>query len=123
VDDIAHRPLSTGYGPVYTWQRWWMSPAIDTGLGALRPLFSPPQPGHQRSPPPRPALATALGITGMLLALGLGAWRVRRTVLSPRGRLGWIAACATLGLPALMALYGLVPPRESVDELPATPPA
>lgn len=123
VDDIAHRPLSTGYGPVYTWQRWWMSPAISAGLGALRPLWSPPQPGQQRDPPPRPALATALGIAGMLLALGLGAWRVRQTALSPRARLGWIAAGATLGLPALLALYGLVPPRESVDALPAAPPA
>lgn len=123
VDDIARRELATGYGPVFTWQTWWMSPAISTGLGALRPLFSPPQPGHLRAPPPRPALATAVGAGGMLLALLLGVLRSRRAALSGRGRLAWCLGCALLGLPALMALWWLVPRRESLDPLPAALPA
>ncbi|MCU0756491.1 MAG: hypothetical protein MUE46_15440 [Xanthomonadales bacterium] len=113
VDEIAHRPLATGYGPIYTWQRWWMSPAISTCLSALRPLYAPPQPAHQLAPPPRPALASALGLGGMLLSLGLGALYLRRTALTTHARLGWATACATLGLPALMTLCWLVPPRES----------
>jgi dienelactone hydrolase len=48
----------------------------------------------------------------------LGAWRVRRTGLSPSARLAWIAACALVGLPALLALWLLYPPRERLDDLP-----
>jgi hypothetical protein len=50
----------------------------------------------------------------MLLSLAVGAWRVRRTALSPRAKLAWCVACAVVGLPALMALWRLAPLREDV---------
>ena len=123
VETIARRALSTGYGPIFTWQTWWMSPAIHTGLGALRPLFAPVQPGALREPPPRPALVTGVGLGGLLLSLLLALVRVRHTALSAGGRLAWCAGCAVVGLPVLMALWWLVPRREVVDAVPAATPA
>lgn len=122
IAPVARRELDSGYGPLFTWRTWWMSPAIRTALGALRPLFAPVQPAHLREPPPRPALVTGLGLATMLLSLVLGLVRVRRTALSMHGRLAWCAACALLGLPALMALWWLVPPRERLDPAPAAAP-
>ena len=113
TEQVARRELITGYGAIHPWQAWWMSPAIQTTLGALRPLFSLVEPGQLRAPPPRPALTTALGLGGMLLSLLVGLWFVRRTALSTRGRLAWCLACAGVGLPALMCLLWLVPPREA----------
>ena len=123
VEAVAARELSTGYGPVFTWQTWWMSPAISAGLGTIRPLFAPPQPGYLRAPPPRPALATALGLGGMLLSGLLAIARVRRTALDARGRLAWCLACAALGPPALMALWWLVPLRDRLGLAPRPAPA
>jgi hypothetical protein len=114
VTDVARRELATGYGPLFTWQTWWMSPAISSGLGALRPVLAPAQAGHLVSPPPRPGGVHALALGLMLLSLLLGAWRVRRTALSPRARVAWCLACAAVGLPALMALWRLAPLREEV---------
>ena len=90
VDFVARRELDSGYGPLFTWQTWWLSPAISLGLDALRPAFSLPQPGHSLSPLPRPAGVTGLAIGLMLLSLLVGAWHVRRTELSRRGALGLV---------------------------------
>ena len=119
----ARRALATGYGPLFTAQTWWMSPAISQGLGAMRHVFAPYQPGHAMSPPPRPAVARGLAAALMLLSLLIAAWHVRRTALGKSARMAWCAACGAFGLPALMALWLAVPPRESVAPLAAPMPA
>ncbi|MBW8368673.1 MAG: hypothetical protein K0M70_12550 [Arenimonas sp.] len=115
----ARRALATGYGPLFTSQTWWPSPAISEGLGALRHLFAPYQPGYVLSPPPRPGVV--LGVAALLMGLSLlaAAWHVRRTALYPASRMAWCLACAAFGVPAFMALWLAVPPREVVAPLPA----
>lgn len=114
VTEVARRDLATGYGPLFTWQAWWLSPAISTGLQALRPVLSAPQAESMQAPPPRPAVVQGLALALLLASLAAGAWRVRRTALSRRARLAWCLACATVGLPALIALWRLAPPHEDV---------
>ncbi|KFN46144.1 hypothetical protein [Arenimonas metalli] len=114
VTDVARRELATGYGPLFTWQTWWLSPAISSTLQGLRPMLAAPQAEALVAPPPRPALVIGLALGLLLLSLALGAWRVRRTALSPRARLAWCVACAVVGLPALMALWRLAPAREDL---------
>ena len=118
---VARRGLDSGYGPLFTWQTWWLSPAISQGLDALRPAFSLPQPGYSLSPLPRPAGVAGLALGLMLLSLLVGAWHVRRTELSRPARWAWCLACAAVGLPALMALWRLAPRRQSLD-VPAADP-
>jgi hypothetical protein len=59
-------------------------------------------------------------IAGALLLLSvLGAlWRLPRTALSLPARIAWVAACAMVGLPALMSLWLMYRPREVLDEVP-----
>lgn len=114
VTDVARRELGTGYGPLFTWQTWWLSPAIKTSLEALRPVLSAPQAEAMVAPPPRPRLVDGVALGLLLLSLAAGAWRVRRTALSPRARLAWCLACALVGLPALMALWRLAPVRDDL---------
>jgi hypothetical protein len=114
VTDVARRELATGYGPLFTWQTWWLSPLIKSSLEAVRPVLSAPQAQAMVAPPPRPRLVNGVALGLMLLSLAVGAWRVRRTALSPRAKLAWCVACAVVGLPALMALWRLAPLREDV---------
>lgn len=123
VQWVARRELVTGYGPLFTWQKWWLSPVVDRTLGALRHLFAPYQPGQAFSPPPPPA--SVLWMAGMLMALSLllGTLHVRRTGLGRTARVAWCVACGAIGLPALMALWLSVPPRETVAPSPRAAPA
>ncbi len=123
VETVAQRELSTGYGPIYIWQTWWMSPVISTTLNALRPMFAPYQPGRAVAPPPRPVFI--MGFAGVLLMLSLlaGLVRVRQTNMTGAARVAWCLACAVVGLPALMALWLMVPARESFAAMPAATPA
>ena len=110
----ARRELSTGYGPLFTHQTWWLSPAISESLGALRPVFAPYQSGYEQSPPPRPTVVLAVAGALMLLSLLAATWHVRRTALPGTSRLAWCLACGALGVPGFMALWLAVPPRETV---------
>lgn len=123
LEDIARRELATGYGPLFTWQTWWMSPVLDQGLRAVRHLFAPYQPGYVLSPPPRPASVRWLAGVLMVLSLLAAIVHVRRTALGVPGRIAWCLACAAIGVPALMALWLAVPRRESMEASPAATPA
>lgn len=112
VDSVAFRELASGYGPLYTWQTWWLSPAISEGLGAARHAFAPTQPGYLLSPPPKPPIVVVVALGLMLFSLLVSAWRVQRTALSMRGRIVWCLACGVVGLPALLSLWRLVRLRE-----------
>ena len=114
----ARRALPTGYGPLFTAQTWWLSPAISEGLGKLRHLFAPYQPGYVLSPPPRPGVVIGAAALLMLLSLLAAVWHVRRTALGMTSRVAWCVACGALGVPALMALWLAVPPREVVAPAP-----
>ncbi|MFY2762566.1 hypothetical protein [Arenimonas sp. MALMAid1274] len=120
---VARRELASGYGPVFTGRTWWMSPVIDQGLGALRHLFAPYQPGHAQAPPPRPSVVRWLAGVLMGMSLLVAVWHVRRTALGMPGRIAWCVACALVGVPALMALWLAVPARESMQASAAAAPA
>ena len=123
VEPVARRELSTGYGALYTWQTWILSPAIHQGLRVLRGVFAPDQPVRHIAPPERPrSVHVAAGLL-MALSLLLALWRVRATPLPTAGRVAWIASAALIGLPALMALWLLVPPRERLVDAPLPAPA
>ncbi len=108
-ETVAQRELTTGYGPLYTWQAWWLSPAISEGLGALRHAFAPFQPAYELAPPAKPAPVTTLAASLMLASLLAALLHLRRSALGLQARIGWCLGCAALGLPALLALWRLLP--------------
>jgi hypothetical protein len=124
VTEVARRGLDPGYGTLYLYRSWWVSPVIAGLQQRLLRLF----PGGYRVEfdlPPRPLPRGVLLLAGALLlsSLLLGAWRTRRLALSPAARGAWIAACGLVGLPALIALWLLYPPREHPDAPPHAVPA
>jgi hypothetical protein len=119
VETVARRALDPGFDDLFIWRTWWMSPAIDQGLGAMRRLFAPHQPGYVLAQPPRPDRVRALAGVLMLMSLLVAIVHVRRTALGPVGRLAWCASAGLVGLPALMALWLMAPAREDLASAPA----
>ncbi|KRD39134.1 hypothetical protein ASE35_01795 [Lysobacter sp. Root916] len=116
---VARRQLSLDYPIAWRYQNWYTSPLLYRAQKALLALHSGYLPERDMATPPAPR--TAQWIAGALLLLSvLGAlWRLPRTALSRPARIAWLAACAALGLPALMSLWLIYRPRETLDELPS----
>jgi hypothetical protein len=123
VHPVAHRALTSGYGPAWMHSSWYFSPALWQVQHAVTRWFSGYRVEFDVQPPPRPRIAWAIALALMALSLLGALWRTRQVELSPAARIAWIALCGLVGLPALMALWLLYPPRERLDEhpLPAAP--
>jgi dienelactone hydrolase len=124
VDDRGHaaeagrRELPSGYSPLYLQRAWIASPLLHALKQHVLGWFAGYQSKFDVAPRTQPRAVLALAAALLALSALLGAWRVRRTTLSPPARLAWIAACGLVGLPALLALWLLYPPRERLDGLP-----
>lgn len=112
IETIHRRTLAHDFPVLYRTRAWWPSPLLHAVREQARGLFAPPMPLEATSPLPVPRLAWIVAIVLMLVAAGLAAWRGARAGLAPRARLGWILACAALGLPGVLAMHLLLPPRE-----------
>ncbi|GGA83705.1 hypothetical protein GCM10011521_22610 [Arenimonas soli] len=112
VTPVAKRHLSADFPDVLRHWEWWMSPAWQAARRGLAWAFAEPVAMDVRSPPQRPYAIQALAAGMLLLSLPGGLWLCRRQGLRGRRRLAWLLACATLGLPALLALRLVHPDRE-----------
>jgi len=120
---VMRRDLKSGFPALWRYQNWFPSPAIYETQRAARRLFA----GYgitddtARPPVPRQVMITA-GVLMLLSLLG-AVWWTRQTDLSKPARLGWIAACGVIGLPALMSLRLIHPRRELLAPQPLAQPA
>ncbi len=112
VTDVARRELATGYGPLFTWQTWWMSPVIHDGLMWLRGWMAPYQPGADITPPQKPMRVWVFAGILLLVSLLAALWHLRCTALTRGERIAWAVAAGVIGLPAFGALWLMAPPRE-----------
>lgn len=110
---VARRDIGQDLPTAYTARIWWLSPVLRTlCLGAQDlyaapdPLRAPPQP----MPPGMLWLALACCVASVLGAI----WLSARLQLAPRNRWLWVAMCGVVGLPALVALWLMVPKRETL---------
>ena len=104
AERIARRELTADFPSWLRHIRWWLSPTLDTLRQAAIMLFAEPSPTQMRAPVERPAGIIALAVALLAGALALGFAMVRHSVLSLAQRVGWLLACAGIGMPALIAL-------------------
>jgi dipeptidyl aminopeptidase/acylaminoacyl peptidase len=116
--EVARRDLPSGYSPLYLQRGWIASPVLYAAKQRLLDLFAGYQSKFDAPPRRQPRVVQAVALALLVLSLLLGLWRTQRVALPPAMRLAWLAACALLGLPALLALWLLYPPRERLDALP-----
>ncbi len=120
---VARRDIGKDLPTAYTARIWWLSPVLRTLCLGAQDLYAAPDP--LRAPPqPMPRsmwwLALICCVTSLLGAI----WLSARLQLSPRNRWLWVAMCGVIGLPALVALWLMVPKRETLPvSLPNLQPA
>lgn len=113
VREIARRDLALDLPTAYTSRIWWLSPVLRTLCLRAQDLYAAPDPLRAPAQPlPRSMLWLALACC---IASLLGAvWLSARLQLAPRHRWLWVAMCGVVGLPALLALWLMVPKRETL---------
>ena len=102
--------------------------AVESGLlrtlclGA-QDLYAAPDP-LRASPQPMPRSMLWLALACCVVSLLGATWLSARLQLSPRNRWLWVVLCGVVGLPALLALWLMVPKRETLPaSLPNLQPA
>jgi hypothetical protein len=121
--EVARRLLGSGYGPVFMYRNWYASPVLQALQRRATRLASGFRPEYETTPPPVPAAPRAIAVVLLAASLGLALWRTRRLDLPLAARVAWVMLCGVVGVPALLALWLLYPPREALDDLPAALPA
>lgn len=106
---LARRELIPDFPPLYRWFDWWLSPAWHALRDAATTMFASADPLQAGNPPARPASVITAALALLLLSLIGAAWLTARLRLAPSSRLGWMAACAVLGVPALLSLWLIRP--------------
>jgi len=119
ASEVARRELPSGYSPLYLQRGWIASPLLFAAEQRLLGLFAGYQSKFDAPPRRQPRAVRGLAFALLALSMLLGLWRVQRTGLPSSARLAWIAACGLLGLPALLALWLLYPPRERLVAMPS----
>ncbi len=119
VETINRRALDFDYPALKRYSAWWPSPMLHAVREGARNLFAPPLPLDATTPASMPRWVRWLGVALCLVSLLAALWLSRTRALSVTARIGWVLACGVLGPPALLAFKWMVPPRETLDELPA----
>lgn len=113
VREIARRDIGQDLPTAYTARIWWLSPVLRTLCLGAQDLYAAPQP--LRAPPqPMPRSMLWLALAGCVASLLGAIWLSARLQLAPRRRWLWVAMCGAVGLPALVALWLMVPKRETL---------
>jgi hypothetical protein len=123
VVPVARRGFGADLPLAYTMRTWWLSPALRTLCLAMQDLFAVPNPLAAGEIPPPPRHIVLLAGALCLLSLLGAAWLTGRQAHARAARVGWIVACGAVGLPALLSLWLLYPPRERNADLPLASPA
>jgi hypothetical protein len=123
ISDVGRRNLRFDYPDAWRFQNWFPSPLLYNAQRAAKNAFSGPTPATDKATPPVPRSVQGIALVLMVLSAILTAWRVRRLALSNIAKAAWVVACAVLSVPALLALWLLYPPRETLDEIPLAQPA
>ncbi|MEG3791612.1 hypothetical protein V1318_15900 [Lysobacter sp. CCNWLW3] len=116
---VARRDLRTDYPVAWRYQNWYTSPLLYRAQRAVLRWQSGYLPGQEMATPSVPRVARMIAGALLLLSVFGALWRLSRTALSFPARCIWVAACAAIGLPALMSLWLMYRPRETLDELPS----
>lgn len=114
-EEIARRTLAHDYPAVHRYQWFWTSPVLTELERFAHGLFAPPMPQDATVSGPIPRAIWWLALALCALSGITAAWRSRVLPLSARLRAAWIATCALVGLPALVAMWLLYRPREDVS--------
>ena len=112
VRQVADRALTNDFPALSRFQPTWLSPLLASAYDAAVELFAPPTPlgNHDRAPTPAFVWVLALALC---VAAAVGAWWWSgRVALAMKRRIGWTAASAVVGLPALFSLM-LFHPRSA----------
>lgn len=110
VREVARRPLKHDFGVLFEHRDFWLSPILSAVVDARDALIdNGTVPDVIASPAERSATVWTATLVAALLAAIAGAAWLSRTEASPRRKLGWIAACLLLGVPALLTLMALQP--------------
>ncbi|TLX21821.1 hypothetical protein [Thermomonas fusca] len=113
VREIARRDIGQDLPTAYTARIWWLSPVLRTLCLGAQDLYAVPHP--LRAPPqPMPRSMLWLALAGCVASLLGAIWLSARLQLAPRRRWLWVAMCGAVGLPALVALWLMVPKRETL---------
>ena len=115
---VGRRELGIGYGPVFRYSNWYISPVLFKVQKFAVNLFAGYVPVRDFQRPPVLPAAVGIAVGMALLSLIGGAWRLRRVAVSMPARLAWLVACFAIGPPALFSLWLLYPERERLDDLP-----
>jgi len=117
ASEVTRRELPSGYDRLYLYRSWIASPVLSEMQLRVRRWFSGYDSEFDFDPRPLPRAALVLALSLLALSLLLAIWRTARVGLPMPARVAWIAVCALVGLPALIALWLLYPPRERLGEL------
>ncbi len=121
--EVARRNLSQDLPTAYTARIWWLSPVLRTLCLGAQDLYAAPDP-LRASPQPMPRSMLWLALACCVVSLLGATWLSARLQLSPRNRWLWVVLCGVVGLPALLALWLMVPKRETLPaSLPNLQPA
>ena len=116
--EVARRALAFDLPLAYTMRTWWLSPALRAlCLGAQR-LFAAPDPLKEGALPWPPRHIVVLAAVLCVLSLLGAVWLTGRQAHAPVARWTWMLACGVVGMPALISLWLLYPPRERVEAMP-----
>jgi hypothetical protein len=115
VRTVARRTIAPDFPALYRYRSWWFSPALYAlrTAAAERPAVPDPFQATEAAPIPRSIVALAVALS--VLSVFAGAVLLRDRALSPAARIGWLLACAVIGVPALVALWLLYRPHERPD--------
>lgn len=122
VATVARRDLGGDYPAAWRYRGWYASPLLYAVQRKAMDVFAGYLPERDVDPLPVPRSAAAIAIVLLVLSALLALWRTRRSGLTLTPRIAWVTACAALGVPALIALWLLVPIDAVEARLPATSP-
>ena len=111
VVELAGRTLSHDFPALSRFQPLWLSPVLSKAYDGAVGLFAPPTPLAEHDPSPAPGFVWIVFLClAFVSAIGTWLWS-GRVGHGRNARIGWTAASAAIGLPALISLLLFHPRR------------
>lgn len=107
---VAVRAVAHDFGALYEHRDFWLSPVMQAVVDVPEALIDDGKiPDVIAARFERSTTVWIAALAAALLSATIGAAWMARTDAAPRRKLGWIAACLLLGVPALLTLMALQP--------------